>query len=261
VTILTAVLLGLVGLLLGSFLNVVVARVPAGESVVRPGSHCPRCGHPVRPRDNVPVLSWLLLRARCRDCREPISARYPLVEAGTALAFAGLALWAGPSWRLPALCWLAAVSIALALIDLDVKRLPDVIVLPGYPVLAVLLTLAALAEHHPSRLLGAAVGGVGMFLLYAVPYLVNPRGMGRGDVKLSGVLGMALGWFGWGQLAVGAFLGFLIGGLVGVVLILAGRARRKTKVPFGPSMLAGAWLALLVGAPLAHVYLSLSGQA
>ena len=133
----------LVGLAIGSFLNVVIWRVPRGESVAHPPSACPRCGHAIRSRDNVPVLSWLLLRGRCRDCGNPISVRYPLVEAGTALLFAVTAWSVGASWILPALLFLVAISVALALIDIDTKRLPDAIVLPSYPVALGLLALAS----------------------------------------------------------------------------------------------------------------------
>jgi leader peptidase (prepilin peptidase)/N-methyltransferase len=131
------------GLVLGSFLNVVVHRVPRGESVVRPPSACPGCGKHIRPRDNVPVLGWLLLRGRCRDCGQQISARYPLVELGCAGLFAALALRFGFDPVLPAYLYLAAVGLALALIDIDVRRLPDALTLPSYPVALVLLGLGA----------------------------------------------------------------------------------------------------------------------
>jgi leader peptidase (prepilin peptidase)/N-methyltransferase len=134
-----------VGLLVGSFLNVVVHRVPLGQSVARPPSACPGCGTAIRPRDNVPVFSWLLLRGRCRQCGEPISRRYPLVELGTALLFAVMALRFGLDPVLPAYLYLSAVGLALALIDLDCKRLPDVLTLPSYPVALALLGAAALA--------------------------------------------------------------------------------------------------------------------
>src|SRR5690554_4155885 len=178
-------LFGVLGLLIGSFLNVVVHRVPLGRSLVRPGSACPACGAAVRPRDNIPVLSWLVLRGRCRDCRAPISARYPLVEAGTALAFAGvfaLTVLGDRPWALPAFAYLAAVSIALTLIDLDVRRLPDAIVLPSYPVMAALLTLASWQGGDWPALLRAAIGGVALFVFYFVVMIVKPGGMGFGDV-------------------------------------------------------------------------------
>ena len=148
VVVFTAVL----GLAVGSFLNVVIWRVPRGESVVSPPSHCPGCDRPVRPRDNIPVLSWLLLRGRCRDCKEPISPRYPLVEAGTAAVFVSLAAAIGVEPDLPAFLYLGAIGVALALIDIDVKRLPNVIVLPSYPVALVLLGAAAVVDSRWERI-------------------------------------------------------------------------------------------------------------
>jgi len=135
--------LGVLGLIIGSFLNVVVWRIPRGESIVSPPSACPRCGHRIRARDNVPVVSWLLLRARCRDCHAPISLRYPLVEAATGVLFVLVALRVGWSWAMPGYLYLAAVGLALALIDLDTHRLPNSLVLPAYPVTAVLLAIAS----------------------------------------------------------------------------------------------------------------------
>ena len=253
------VVTGIFGLLVGSFLNVVIVRVPAGRSVVSPRSACMTCEQPIAERDNIPVLSWLLLRGRSRCCDEPISARYPLVEAATGAAFAGVAAWTGLSWRLPALLYLAAISIALTMIDLELKRLPNAIVLPSYPVATALLTLAALAEGEPGRLLGAAIGGAALYVFYFLLILVKPGAMGFGDVKLAGVLGMYLGWFGWQHAVVGAFLGFLLGGVVGIVLMVLGRAGRKTQIPFGPYMIVGAWLALAWAAPLTSWYLDRSG--
>ncbi|MCW2667451.1 MAG: peptidase domain protein [Frankiales bacterium] len=249
---------GVLGLLIGSFLNVVVARVPVGASVVHPPSRCPSCSAPVRPRDNVPVLSWLLLRARCRQCAAPISARYPLVELGTAVLFAVLALRLGPDAALPAFLYVAAVGLALALIDLDVKRLPDVLTLPSYPVVAALLGLAALAGSDSGDLLRALLGGAVLFAAYFALCLLHPGGMGFGDVKLAGVLGMVTGWLGWGPWCVGFFAAFLLGGAVGIAVLLTGRGTRKTAIPFGPFMLVGALLAVLVGETLADAYLDLA---
>lgn len=253
------VLAAALGLVIGSFLNVVIHRVPRGESVVNPPSACAACGHGIRARDNVPVLSWVLLRGRCRDCAAPISARYPAVEAGTAAVFAAVTALVGPTWALPAYLYLAAIAVALALIDVDVHRLPDAIVLPSYPVALLLLAVASAGEGTWGALGRALAGGAALFLLYAVLWFVRPGGMGLGDVKLAGVLGLYLGWWGWDALAVGGFLAFLIGGLVSVPLLLAGRAGRKSKVPFGPSMLAAALAALFVAAPLADWYLRLVG--
>ena len=258
-----AVAAGLLGVLIGSFLNVVVHRVPLGRSVVSPPSACPACGTPVRPRDNVPVVSWLLLRRRCRDCSEPISARYPAVELATGLAFAAVAALAWRDdrtlWVLPALLYLVAASIALTLIDVDVRRLPDAIVLPSYVVVLVLLAGASVAEGDWWPLARAALAGAAAFAAYFALVLVYPAGMGFGDVKLAGVLGLVLGWYGWSELVVGLFLGFLLGGLVGTALLALRLATRKSMIPFGPYMIAGAWVALLAGRPLAEAYLGLTG--
>ncbi len=246
---------GLLGLLLGSFLNVVVWRVPRGESVVHPPSHCPNCGGSIGARDNVPVLSWLLLRGKCRHCNARISARYPLVELATAALFAVVAYRFGWSWELPAFLYLAAISVALALIDLDVKRLPNAIVLPSYPVVALLLLLPAAVSGVWGDYLRALIGMVALFALYFVLAIVYPAGMGFGDVKLAGVLGLCLGWLGWAELAVGGFAGFLLGGVIGAVLMVVGRATRKSQIPFGPFMLVGAFLAVFWGEDLAALYL------
>nr|WP_239078835.1 A24 family peptidase [Cellulomonas marina] len=250
----------LLGLLVGSFLNVVVWRVPRGLSVVRPPSACPGCGAPVRPRDNVPVVSWLLLRGRCRDCRRPVSVRYPLVEAGTAVAFGAVAAWVGASWALPALLHLAAVSIVLALVDLDLHRLPDAIVGPASVVGVVLVALACLApggQGDLAPLVRGLVGAAVLLGLYLVIWLVAPGGMGLGDVKLAGVLGLHLAWAGWGALVVGGFAAFVLGGAFGALLLLSRRADRRTGIPFGPWMLAGAWVGLVAGPSLWSGYLGL----
>lgn len=253
-------LAAVLGLLIGSFLNVVVWRVPRGESLVQPPSCCPGCGHQIRPRDNVPVLSWLVLRGRCRDCGGSISSRYPLVEAATAVLFVAVVSWAGVTWALPALLYLAAVALALALIDIDTRRLPNAIVLPSYPVALVLLALASLNPGGVSdwgAYLRALIGGAALYVLYLVLVVVYPGGMGFGDVKLAGVLGLYLAWFGWAELVVGWFAAFLIGGVFAVGLLIAGKAGRKTGIPFGPWMLVGAGLGLIAGEPLAQWYLGL----
>jgi leader peptidase (prepilin peptidase) / N-methyltransferase len=249
------VLTAVLGLAVGSFLNVVVWRVPRGESVISPPSHCPVCEHPVRPRDNVPVLSWLLLKGRCRDCGNPISVRYPLVELGTSAVFVVSTIRIGFSAELPAYLYLGAIGVALALIDIDVKRLPNVIVLPSYIVSAALLAAAALVEQEWADLLRAGLGMAALYAFYFVLALVYPRGMGFGDVKLAGVLGGYLGWLGWAEVVSGGFLGFLFGGVVGGGLMLARRAGRRSMIPFGPFMLAGALVAILWGGALADLYL------
>ena len=243
------------GLAIGSFLNVVIWRVPRGESIVRPASRCPRCGETLRHRDNVPVLGYLLLRGRCRGCRGPVSVRYPVVELVTAALFVAVTLRLGLSWELPAYLYLVAVGVALAAIDIDVHRLPDVIVLPSYVVSLALLGLAAWGDHDLVALERAVAGMACLYLLYLLLRLAHPRGMGRGDLKLAGVLGLYLGWLGWDAVAVGAFLGFFLGGVMGVSLIVAGRANGKSALPFGPFMLVGALVAVFLAQPLGDIYL------
>jgi leader peptidase (prepilin peptidase)/N-methyltransferase len=273
-----AVIVGIFGLLIGSFLNVVIYRVPARKSIVTPPSACGSCGARIRPRDNIPLVSWLLLRAKCRDCGAAISARYPMVEIGTAVFFAVVTVWvfagsiAGDGavlastgtvlaqiFVLLAFLYLAAVSVALAMIDIDTHTLPNKIVLPAYPVAAVLLAAAALAAGEPGRLLSALTGAAALFALYLVLAVISPGGMGLGDVKLAGVLGLYLGWLGWSPLIVGAFGAFLLGGVFGLVLLATRKAGRRSSIPFGPWMLLGAWLGIFFGEPIAAGYLNLVG--
>jgi leader peptidase (prepilin peptidase)/N-methyltransferase len=248
------------GLAVGSFLNVVIHRVPRRQSLARPPSRCTSCDAPVRARHNVPVLSYVLLHGRCADCDAPISLRYPLVELSTSLLFVAITVQLdrlGILEALPAYLFFAAVGIALTAIDLDVKRLPNVIVYPTYVVLAALLTGASLLEGSFEPLLRALVGAASLFAFYLVLVLAYPGGMGLGDVKLAGVIGAALGFLSYPAVVIGAFGAFLIGGLGGAVLMLLRRANRRTAVPFGPSMVAGALVAIFASAPLASAYAQL----
>jgi leader peptidase (prepilin peptidase)/N-methyltransferase len=248
------------GLPIGSFLNVVIHRVPAGRSVVHPRSACPRCGAFIRPKDNVPVVSWLVLRGRCRDCGAPISARYPAVEALTALLFLGVVVrFTVPvdvPWAVPAYLYFVAVGVALAVVDAETRRLPNAIVLPSYPVLAALLAVASWGSGDWDALLRAAIGGLALYVLYLVLLVVRDGAMGYGDVKLAGLVGAALAWVGWGAFAVGSFGAFLLGGVVGLALMLAGSAGRRTRIPFGPWMILGAAVGLACGEPVWAWYLS-----
>jgi leader peptidase (prepilin peptidase)/N-methyltransferase len=264
---------GLFGTLIGSFLNVVVHRVPLRRSIVSPPSSCPACGSRIRPVDNIPVVSWLMLRGRCRSCHEPISARYPLVEAVTGVVFAAVLLRflpsivgapsvaaaVGAALALVAFLYLSAISTALALIDLATKRLPNPIVLPAYVVGAVLLTAAALLQGDPAALGRGAIGAVALGGLYLLLALAKPGGMGMGDVKLAGVLGLFLGWLGWTELIVGGMAAFLLGGVVALSLLAARRVSRSSGIPFGPWMLLGAWIAIFAAHPVASAYLRLVG--
>lgn len=251
------VAVAVLGLLVGSFLNVVIHRVPRGASLVRPASHCPYCRAPVRPWQNIPVVSWLALRGRCAACRHPISARYPLVELATAALFAGVAARFGPTPALPAYLYLAAVAVALAMIDLDVRRLPNAIVLPSYVVAALLLAPAVVASGDWGAGLRALAAMAALWTAYYAVAVLVPGGMGFGDVKLAGLLGLYLGWLGWHAVLVGTFAGFLTGALVGIVLMLVRRAGRRTAVAFGPFMLAGAFVAVFAAGPLAAWYSAL----
>ncbi|HET9692346.1 MAG TPA: prepilin peptidase [Acidimicrobiales bacterium] len=241
-----AVIAGVFGLVIGSFLNVVVARVPEGRSVVSPPSACPRCGTPIRPRDNIPVLSWLVLRAKCRSCGQPISWRYPAVEALTAACFVALALRFGASLTLPAEAALTAGLVALGLIDADTMRLPKKVVWPTAAVLVALLLVAAGVGGQWHRLGVAAISAAVSGAVFLLIHLAVPRGMGFGDVRLSPVIGLGLGWVGWEWAFVGFFLANLIGAVVGIALIAAGRHQRRQPIPFGVFLAVGAFVALLV---------------
>jgi len=252
------VLIGLLGVIIGSFLNVVIHRVPEGQSLVRPGSACPACGAAVRPRDNIPIVSWLLLRGRCRDCSAPISSRYPIVEAVTGVLWALLAWWAlvtpDALPLLPLVLVLTAAGVALTVIDLDHHRLPNAIVLTLYPVtVGGLLLAGALGGRWP--LVAAGIGAALWLVVIGIPWLVSGgRGMGFGDVKLAPVLGVTLGWWALSASVVGLFLAFGLGAVVGIILMIAGRAGRKTALPFGPFLLAGALVGLLVGPAIGSAY-------
>lgn len=248
----------LIGLAVGSFLNVVIYRVPAGLSVLHPPSRCPVCEQEIAPRDNIPVLSWLLLRGKCRGCSTAIAKRYPLVELLTAVVFVLITLRFGVSAELPAYLYLGGVGVALAFIDLDTKRLPDVLTLPSYAVALVLLAIPAVVDDAWGCWLRAVLAGLALGLFYGVLWFAYPAGMGFGDVKFSGVLGIYLGWLSWATVALGGFLGFLLGALVGVALLATRRATRKTGIPFGPFMILGALLAVLWGQPLIGWYAGLA---
>jgi leader peptidase (prepilin peptidase) / N-methyltransferase len=252
-------LAGILGLAVGSFLNVVIHRVPRSLSVVRPPSACPTCGVTLRPWHNVPVLSWLALRGRCAGCGTGISARYPIVESITAVLFVLVTLRFGVTPALPAYLYLAAVAVALAAIDLDVQRLPDAIVLPSYLVGLVLLGVATATTGAWDDALRAVIGMAVMYGLYFAIAWIQPKGMGFGDVKTAGLLGLFLGWVSWSALAVGFLAGFFLGGAFGALLMVVRGAGRKTAIPYGPHLLAGAFLALFVAAPIGQWYGSMIG--
>lgn len=236
------------GLLIGSFLNVVAYRVPRGESLVKPGSHCTTCGDPVRPWDNVPVLSWLALRGRCRGCGERISARYPIVELITGVVFAAIALVNGVDLDLLLELPFAAMLIAVAGIDLEHRIVPNKILLP-----MAVWGVAATAAVDASLLPEALIAGAGAFTFLLVTALIHPKGMGMGDVKLAGVMGIYLG----ASIAPALLLGFLTGSIVGVAILAKhGAAGRKRGVPFAPFLALGGLAGLLAGQELIDLYVS-----
>jgi len=249
-----AVVFFLFGLVVGSFLTVVVYRVPRKESVVSPRSRCPGCGRQIAAYDNIPVLSWVLLRGRCRHCSAQISPRYPLTELANGLLWLAASLRFGDELFVAVImaCFFS-VLLAVSLIDAEHRIIPNAILYPAVPVFAVLLVAGRLLEA-PVDLFGAAVGllafGGGM-LLVAVIY---PKGMGIGDVKLAGFLGLVLGSLGLELVAVAAFLGFMLGAVGGAALMAFAGKGRKTVVPFGPFLAAGAGASVFVGAQIADWY-------
>jgi leader peptidase (prepilin peptidase) / N-methyltransferase len=234
------------GAVIGSFLNVVAHRVPRGESLVSPGSHCPGCGAEVKPYDNIPVVSWLILRGRCRNCGMRISPRYPLVELATAIAFAAVVAVRGFDNDLVLELPFVAALIALAAIDFDYKLLPNKIVYPlaAYGVIATLLV-------DQDDLVENLIAGAGAFLFLLVAVIAYPRGMGMGDVKLAGAMGLYLGL----SVIPALLVAFLSGSLVGIVIIAReGAAGRKKAVPFGVFLALGGLVGVLAGAELLELY-------
>ncbi|CAN5548620.1 A24 family peptidase [soil metagenome] len=240
----------LFGLVVGSFLNVVIHRVPVRESVVSPASHCPKCGVGIKAYDNVPVFSYLLLRGRCRNCKERIPVSYPVVEASTAILF-GAAIYAfGISLRFAIALVFIVVLVALAGTDYEHRLLPNVIVGPA-TVLGLLLSAFLRPDWwwvYPV----AALIVAGLLFLLAIIY---PGGMGMGDVKMGGMLGAFLGPYA----ALAVFLGALAGSIAGGVLIAAGRMPRRTALPFGVFMSFGGLVTLFVGPEVWGFYLNLVG--
>jgi len=245
-----AAVAALFGLVVGSFLNVVIHRVPRRESIVWPTSHCPSCGEAIAPRDNVPLVSYLLLRGRCRNCKESISVRYPLVEALTGGLFAAAAFRLGFGFELLWALVLIGVLVPLAAIDLEHRLLPNVIVGP-----------AAVAGFGLSVLVNPAWWWVYLLSMVGVAgslfalVLVYPSGMGMGDVKMGGMLGAFLGPYAF--LAV--FVGALVGALTGGLLMAMGRIGRRSALPFGVFLAFGGLLTLFFGRDIWGSYLRLVG--
>lgn len=237
---------GVLGGLVGSFLNVVVYRVPRGESVVSPASRCPSCSAPVSPRDNIPVVSWLVLRGRCRHCQAKISLRYPLLELLTALCFAAVALVIGYEAELAVALPFVAVLIAVAAIDFEHRVIPNKILLP-----AAVWGVAGSALVRTSELAELLAAGAAAFVALLLVALARPGGMGMGDVKLAGVMGLYLGL----SILPAMLVAFLGGTLVGLgIMAREGAEARKRGVPFGPFLALGGLVGILAGAELIELY-------
>jgi leader peptidase (prepilin peptidase) / N-methyltransferase len=240
---------GVLGAIFGSFLNVVAYRLPRHESLIRPPSHCPGCGTPVKPYDNIPVLSWLALRGHCRSCGERISPRYPLVEALTAALCVGAVLVSDSSVTITLSILTILLVVPVALIDLEYRIIPNRITATG-ALLAIAIGLALDPAGEPERLLaGLAAGG---FLLAAA--LAYPGGMGMGDVKLAAALGLCLG-----SAVAPALLIALVAGVSAGVVVIARKGThegRKTAVPFGPFLALGALVAIFVGSQIVDLYIN-----
>jgi leader peptidase (prepilin peptidase)/N-methyltransferase len=247
VTAALAVVCGVGGVAIGSFLNVVIHRVPRRESIVSPHSHCPGCAAVLANRDNVPILSWVLLRGRCRTCAQPISVRYPLVELVCGALFAGAALRFGLQWALPAFLVLTAGLLALACTDIEHFLLPKRIVYPLLGLVGGLLLMAAAATGDWDRLAVAVVCGLAWSASFFAINLVDARLLAFGDVRLALVLGLGLGWLGVGDVLLGFFAANLIGAVIGMTLIIAKRTQRTSPLPYGVFLTLGAYLAIYAG--------------
>jgi len=242
----------ILGLIVGSYLNVVIYRVPLGVSTVTPRSRCPGCGAAIRARDNVPVVSFLLLRGRCRSCGTAISWRYPLTEAATALLFVACAERFGLSARLPVALLFACLLLVLALIDADHMLLPDRITLPGIALGIAVQPWAPLAGGLWPAVIGAAVGGGLLLAVWGAWYLLrHEEGMGLGDVKMLAMIGAFLGWRG---ALIALFCGALAGSVVGLALMRWGSLDLRSRLPFGTFLALGGAIALFAGDELAGWY-------
>ncbi len=271
--------IGLLGLAVGSFLNVVIHRLPrmlerdwrtecreylgldpetASEplSLSKPRSRCPSCGHAIAAWQNIPIVSWLLLRGRCAHCETPISARYPLVELATALLSLGVAWHFGPSWQTAAGLVFTWVLVALAMIDYDTQLLPDQLTLP-FLWLGLFVNLFAIFTDLRSAVIGAIAGYLVLWLVFQAFRLVTGKqGMGFGDFKLLALFGA---WLGWQMLPQILLIASLVGAVTGLSLIALRRHERGKPIPFGPYLAIAGWIALLWGPAINHAYLRFSG--
>ena len=250
------VLAGLLGAIIGSFLNVCIYRLPRQESVAWPGSHCPACGQAIRWHDNIPFIGYLLLRGRCRACKGAIALRYPAVEALNAVGYVGMLWWFGPGWEALIYAVFYSALLVVAGTDLTHKIIPNAVTYPGV-IAGVASAGLVLPLGWGQSLLGVLVGGGLLWVLaWASPYLFGKEGMGGGDIKLMGMVGAVLGW----KLALlTIMIGSLLGSVVGVALIGTNTIGRQDYIPFGPFLVCGALVSLLFGIPVIEWYQGLLG--
>ncbi len=250
-----AAVAGAAGLLAGDYATVLIERAPAARTVSgslhelrrHPAGECPRCAARLRAADLIPLAAWARTGGTCRYCGAGFGAWHPAAEILTAVTFALLGLGFGASPVLPAFCFLALVSVALTFIDVAHQRLPDLLTLPAYPVAIVALVAATpFVPHGPSHLVHAVIGLAAALAFYLILALIYPAGIGWGDVKLSGLLGLYLGWVGPDALVLGLAAGFVLAAVVGLALIVAGKATRRSQIAFGPFMVAGALGTIIV---------------
>lgn len=246
------------GACIGSFLNVCIYRIPAGKSIVHPPSACPRCGYAIRFYDNIPILSYLVLRGRCRRCGTSIPLRYPLVEMITGLAAVALFMRFGLTWATPVYFLFVALLLVITFIDIDHQIIPDRLSLPGIPLFFALAFVVPAVSWQDS-LIGILAGG-GILYAVALGYqLITGRdGMGGGDIKLLAMIGALIGWQG---ILFTIFFSSLSGTLVGLLLALAGGGSMKSRLPFGPFLAAGAIAYLFFGPELIDWYLGVAGRS
>jgi leader peptidase (prepilin peptidase)/N-methyltransferase len=247
-----AVLAALYGLVIGSFLNVVISRVPSGESVRSPRSRCPKCKGEITARDNIPLLSWILLRGRCRNCEESISIQYPLIELLTAALFAGFALTFGVGWSLFIVLALTTGLIPLSIIDLNLHLLPKRIFYPTLIAVTALLIAQTLTVHDPGNLVHGLIGAAIWSGLFLAIFLARPDALGFGDVRLVVLLGLAAAWFQIAALVLAFFLSNLLALAVALYLLTTGKASRRTPIPYGLFLSAGTVITLFLAPLLQH---------
>lgn len=244
--------LGVVGLLVGSFLNVVIVRMPDGDSIVSPPSHCTSCGVEIKAWDNIPIVSYLVLRGRCRSCGEQFGAAYLLVEAGNALLWVLIGVRFGASWALLPMLVLASTLLAQSIIDLETYRLLDKITFPVLGASLALIAVISVVEGETDHLVLAVVGSLAYMLALFVPAWIMPRGMGLGDVKLALLLGLFLGWLHPVLILFSLITACLLGILVGLGFYAV--RRKSMEYPFGPWLALGCLITLVWSQPLLDFY-------